>query len=179
MAFSAATAAARLAPTSTSATARGSCASSSGDLSVSARERPRTRLAPAGLSGKATSTRVSRAISSRASASVSACHARGHAPGATAPRARGSPRVPPADLPGARASPPSSRDVAARGARVPNPETIAQALGDTIPAALVQPAGLTFSQTMAYSACFAFGLMVLVGSLRPALVVLHLSLIHI
>ena len=32
---------------------------------------------------------------------------------------------------------------------------------------------MTFSQTMAYSACFAFGLMVLVGSLRPALVVLH------
>ena len=173
MAFSAATAAARLAPTSTSATARGSRASSSDERLVAARERPRTRLAPAGLNGKATSTRVSRAISSRASASVSACHARGHAPGATAPRARGSPRVPPADLPGARASTPSSRDVAARGARVPNPETIAQALGDTIPAALVQPAGLTFSQTMAYSACFAFGLMVLVGSLRPALVVLH------
>ena len=33
--------------------------------------------------------------------------------------------------------------------------------------------GLTFSQTMVYSACFAIGLMVLVGSLRPALVVLH------
>ena len=132
--------------------------------------------------------RVSRALSSRASASasalaaprasrrgaaraarVSACDARGRAPGATAPCARGPPRVPPADPPGAR----SRRDVAARGASVPNPETIAQALGDTIPAALVQPAGLTFSQTMAYSACFAFGLMVLVGSLRPALVVLH------
>ena len=63
--------------------------------------------------------------------------------------------------------------VCSRAASVPNPETIAQALGDTIPAALVQPAGLTFSQTMAYSTCFAFGLMVLVGSLRPALVVLH------
>ena len=63
--------------------------------------------------------------------------------------------------------------VCSRAASVPNPETIAQALGDTIPAALVQPAGLTFSQTMAYSTCFAFGLMVLVVSLRPALVVLH------
>ena len=46
-------------------------------------------------------------------------------------------------------------------------------LGDAIPAALVQPAGLTVQQTILYSACFAVGLMVLVGSLRPALVVLH------
>ena len=63
--------------------------------------------------------------------------------------------------------------ITTKAASIPNPETIAQALGDTIPAALVQPAGLTFSQTMVYSACFALGLMVLVGSLRPALVVLH------
>ena len=135
------------------------------------------RLARAFLASLRLRLRARRAARLEAAAAraarVSACHARGHAPGATAPRARGSPRVPPADLPGARASTPSSRDVAARGARVPNSETIAQALGDTIPAALVQPAGLTFSQTMAYSACFAFGLMVLVGSLRPALVVLH------
>ena len=53
------------------------------------------------------------------------------------------------------------------------PETIAQALGDTIPFALVQPAGLTFAQTMAYSTCFALGLMMVVASLRPLLVVMH------
>ncbi len=43
------------------------------------------------------------------------------------------------------------------------------ALGDV----LAEPLGLTFQQTMAYSACFAVGLVVLVGALRPALVVLH------
>ena len=70
MAFSAATSAARLAPTSTSVIARGAHASSSGELPVATRKRPRTRLPPAGLNGKATSTRVSRALSSRASASA-------------------------------------------------------------------------------------------------------------
>lgn len=56
---------------------------------------------------------------------------------------------------------------------VPPVETVSSIISDSIPAVMQQPVGLTFSQTMVYSACFAIGLMVLVGSLRPALVVLH------
>jgi len=52
-------------------------------------------------------------------------------------------------------------------------ETFSSVVGGDIPAVLQQPPGLTFAQTMGYSAAFAVGLMVLVGSLRPALVVLH------
>ena len=56
---------------------------------------------------------------------------------------------------------------------MPPVETVSSVISDSIPAVMQQPAGLTFAQTMVYSACFAIGLMVLVGSLRPALVVLH------
>ena len=58
-------------------------------------------------------------------------------------------------------------------APAPAQETVSSIIGASIPAVIQQPVGLTFSQTMVYSACFAVGLMVLVGSLRPALVVLH------
>ena len=69
-------------------------------------------------------------------------------------------------------------DVDVHGRRAPPPpaavpETVASLVGDNIPAVIQSPAGLTFTQTAVYSACFAIGLMVLVGSLRPALVVLH------
>ena len=46
-------------------------------------------------------------------------------------------------------------------------------MGDALPPMIQQPLGLTLSQTFLYSAAFAVGLVVLVGTLRPALVVLH------
>ena len=52
-------------------------------------------------------------------------------------------------------------------------ETIATIMGDALPPMIQQPLGLTLSQTFLYSAAFAVGLVVLVGTLRPALVVLH------
>ena len=79
--------------------------------------------------------------------------------------------VSPGEKPPVRAFGRSRPDVVASAATTS--ETISQVLGDAIPAALVQPAGLTVQQTILYSALFAVGLMVLVGSLRPALVVLH------
>ena len=75
------------------------------------------------------------------------------------------------DLPGARVDAFEPRRRGARGARAYISHR-AGATGTPCPAALVQPAGLTFRRPWRTAACFAFGLMVLVGSLRPALVVL-------
>ena len=40
---------------------------------------------------------------------------------------------------------------------MPPVETVSSLISDSIPAVMQQPAGLTFSQTMVYSACFAIG----------------------
>ena len=57
-------------------------------------------------------------------------------------------------------------------------ETIATIMGDALPPMIQQPLGLTLSQTFLYSAAFAVGLVVLVGT-RPALVVLHNAWDHV
>jgi hypothetical protein len=95
----------------------------------------------------------------------------GRTPDGGGRKCRASSEPPP--LPSPLPPPPPPQPLQPPPLPLPPVETVSSLIGESIPAVMQQPAGLTFSQTMVYSACFAVGLMVLVGSLRPALVVLH------
>ena len=122
------------------------------------------------------SARVSRCLTSVARAQA--------APGAVPASARPSRTAPSSSVKKARVITPRGRcgeksatrgdaAVAAAAGTQAAQETIAGIMGDALPPMIQQPLGLTLSQTFLYSAAFALGLVVLVGTLRPALVVLH------
>ena len=121
------------------------------------------------------SARVSRCLTSVARAQA--------APGAVPASARPSRSAPSSSVKKARVTPRGrcgeksatrgDAAVAAAAGTQAAQETIAGIMGDALPPMIQQPLGLTLSQTFLYSAAFALGLVVLVGTLRPALVVLH------
>ena len=119
------------------------------------------------------SARVSRCLTSVARAQA--------APGAVPTSARPSRTAPSSSVKKARVITPRCGEksatrgdaaVAAAAGTQAAQETIAGITGDALPPMIQQPLGLTLSQTFLYSAAFALGLVVLVGTLRPALVVL-------